>query len=59
MKTTQWLSAIGQGWNRVAKTRDGESYYHVTIPMIYSPDYYDNNHTWMEERKKAVGAYLL
>ncbi|MFH5882061.1 alpha/beta fold hydrolase [Liberiplasma polymorphum] len=53
-KTSKWLKAIGDGWNEVAKTRNGLAYYHITIPFIYSPMFYNFNHEWMENRKKLL-----
>jgi len=50
-KTSDWLLAIGDGWNAVASTRDGEAYYNISIPYIYSPQFYNKNIEWMEERK--------
>jgi len=53
-KTSYWLKAIGDGWNEVAKHRDGLAYYHVSIPFIYSPSFYNNNNEWMENRKETL-----
>lgn len=53
-KTSKWLKAIGQGWNQVAQTRDGLAYYNITIPYIYSAQFYDKNITWMEKRKNIL-----
>jgi pimeloyl-ACP methyl ester carboxylesterase len=53
-KTSSWLKAIGDGWNQVAKTRDGLMYYNITIPYIYSPQFYTTNITWMEQRKELL-----
>lgn len=53
-KTSPWLKAIGDGWNEVAKTREGLAYYHITIPFIYSPRFYQANLAWMENRKKLL-----
>jgi len=53
-KTSPWLKAIGDGWNQVAKTRDGEAYYNITIPYIYSPQFYSKKLDWMENRKKVL-----
>ncbi len=52
--TTPWLRDIGRGWNRVAATRDGEMYYHITIPYIYSPQFYQKRQDWMEQRKAKL-----
>lgn len=53
-KTSSWLKAIGDGWNQVATTKDGEAYYNITIPYIYSPQFYSKNIEWMENRKKIL-----
>jgi pimeloyl-ACP methyl ester carboxylesterase len=50
-KTSKWLKAIGDGWNEVAKSRNPEAYYNITIPYIYSPQFYTKNIEWMEKRK--------
>lgn len=53
-KTSNWLKAIGDGWNQVGRTRDGETYYNITIPYIYSPTFYEKQIKWMEDRKKIL-----
>ncbi len=53
-KTSKWLKAIGDGWIQVGKKRDGEAYYNITIPYIYSPMFYEKSIEWMEERKKIL-----
>ncbi len=52
--TTPWLRDVGRGWNRVAGSRDGEAYYHVTIPYIYSHGFYSRENDWMEARKEKL-----
>ena len=52
--TNEWLRDIGRGWNEVGRTRNGEAYYNVTIPVIYSPLFYVNNYEWMENRRKLL-----
>lgn len=53
-KTSPWLKAIGDGWNQVGRTRNGEAYYNITIPYIYSPQFYTRRLKWMENRKKIL-----
>jgi|LGVE01.1.fsa_nt_gb pimeloyl-ACP methyl ester carboxylesterase len=53
-KTSEWLKAIGDGWNAVALTRDGEAYYNISIPYIYSPQFYTKQIKWMENRKEIL-----
>lgn len=52
--TSPWLKAIGDGWNAVAESRNGEAFYHITIPFIYSPQFYTQRLDWMEARKKIL-----
>ena len=52
--TNPWLKDIGDGWNDIGKTRNGECYYNVTIPVVYSPQFYDGNQEWMNARKKLL-----
>jgi len=53
-KTSPWLKAISDGWNEVSKSRNGLAYYNISIPYIYSPQFYTTNLNWMEERKKML-----
>lgn len=53
-KTSPWLKDIGDGWNEVAKTRNGLAYYHITIPYIYSPQFYTKRKDWMDKRKEIL-----
>lgn len=51
-QTSYWLSEIGHAWNKAAL--DAESYYLTTIPIIYSPKFFNENHEWMRNRKKIL-----
>ncbi len=53
--TSPWLAEIGHQWNAIGKTRDGAIYYKATIPVIYSPSYYEAKLDWMKKRE----AFLL
>ncbi len=53
-KTNAWLRDVGRAWNRIAKSRDGEAYYHAAIPLIYSPTFYTKRIEWMEARKETL-----
>lgn len=52
--TNPWLKDIGDGWNSIGRTRDGDCYYNITIPVVYSPQYYDGNQDWMTARKNLL-----
>ncbi|MGF7058564.1 alpha/beta fold hydrolase [Brassicibacter mesophilus] len=48
-KTSPWLRDIGVAWNRSAG--DPLDYYCTTIPVIYSPKFYNEKAEWMNRRK--------
>ncbi|MDO9629514.1 MAG: alpha/beta hydrolase [Acholeplasmataceae bacterium] len=52
--TSPWLAEIGHSWNRIGRTRDGQTYYQATIPVIYSPSYYQSRLEWMKNREKLL-----
>ena len=51
-RTNAWLKEIGQAWNLAAG--NPEAYYATTIPVIYSPDFYDRKADWMDRRKQLL-----
>ena len=52
--TSNWLRDIGHAWNRVGKTLDGDAYYDLAIPVIYSSNFYQAKEEWMENRRKIL-----
>lgn len=52
--TSPWLKDIGDAWNKAAASGDGLAYYLVSIPMIYSPKFYQANLAWMKNREKVL-----
>jgi len=52
--TSPWLHDIGIGWKIAAARHDAELFYHVSIPVIYSPSFYTQNAQWMADRKKLL-----
>jgi 3-oxoadipate enol-lactonase len=50
--TSDWLVEVGRAWNKAAA--DPEAYYSTTIPVIYSPKFYQEHLAWMENRKKTL-----
>lgn len=53
--TSSWLHDIGRAWVDAAKTYDPMTFYHVAIPYIYSPYFYNKNIDWMNARKGILG----
>lgn len=52
--TSPWLRDIGRGWIATGKTRNGLHYYQTTIPVIYSPYFYEKNLDWMKKRENVL-----
>lgn len=52
--TSPWLRDIGRAWNKVGESLDGNAYYNIAIPPVYSPKFYVENNEWMENRRKIL-----
>lgn len=52
--TSPWLQEIGHQWNAIGRTRDGKVYYQTTIPVIYSPSYFEKHLEWMKKRETVL-----
>lgn len=52
--TSPWLKDIGRGWIAAGNTRSGQAYYQTTIPVIYSPHFYETKIEWMRKREKNL-----
>jgi 3-oxoadipate enol-lactonase len=56
-RTSPWLKDIGDAWN--LSKDNALDYYLTTIPVIYSPEFYNKNREWMENRKKLLTATVF
>lgn len=52
--TSPWLKEIGRGWIAAGDTRNGQAYYQTTIPIIYSPLFYETKLDWMKRREQIL-----
>jgi len=52
--TNAWLTEIGRSWIETGKTRNGSHYYKTTIPVIYSPHFYEERLDWMKKREQIL-----
>ena len=57
-RTSDWLRKIGDGWNEVARSGNGYSYYLTTIPVIYSTPFFEREYAWMEKREETLKVYF-
>lgn len=51
-RTNAWLKEIGEAWN--CAVDNPTAYYSTTIPVIYSPQFYDRKAEWMKQRKEVL-----
>lgn len=51
-ETTYWLEEIGRSWIEAAP--NPLAYYLTTIPIIYSPKFFNERREWMENRKSVL-----
>jgi 3-oxoadipate enol-lactonase len=52
--TSPWLHDIGRGWVEAAKAYNPVAFYKITIPVIYSPEFYNSNLEWMRNREQVL-----
>jgi 3-oxoadipate enol-lactonase len=48
----QYLLSLGEQWKRAARLYDGEAFFDLALPPIYSRDFYNRRYDWLEDRKK-------
>ena len=51
-KIDNYLYSIGEAWKVAAKTYDGEAFFDLALPFIYSKTFYNNNFEWLKNRRK-------
>ena len=57
-RTSSWLRNVGDGWNEVAKSGNGRSYYLTAIPVIYSTRFFEEQGAWMDKREETLVQYF-
>ncbi|BBE31539.1 alpha/beta hydrolase fold protein [Tepiditoga spiralis] len=53
-----YLKVLGQLWIQAAKLYDGEKFFDIALPIIYSRNFYNNNYDWLMSRRKIFKDYL-
>lgn len=51
-RTNAWIKEIGEAW--ILAKDNPHAYYATTIPVIYSPAFYDRREEWMGNRKQLL-----
>lgn len=57
-RVTNHLKAIGDSWDEAVRLNDGEKYFKLVMPFIYSSVYYNSNWKWLKDRERAFGKAL-
>lgn len=47
-----YLKSIGEAWKVAAKLYDGERFFDISLPYIYSRQFYNSNYEWLMNRRK-------
>ncbi len=55
---TNHLQEIGRGWETAAELKDGEKFFQLAIPYIYSATFYQDNIEFLRERQKMFKTLL-
>ena len=48
----QYLLSLGEQWKRAARLYDGEAFFDLALPPIYSRAFYNHHYDWLENRRK-------
>ncbi|TYB84115.1 MAG: alpha/beta hydrolase [Kosmotoga sp.] len=57
-RINSYLSELGEAWKEAADTKDGEKFFKLAIPFIYSDHFYNNNLEWLKNRQKIFKKLL-
>lgn len=57
-RLTNHLKAIGQAWDEAARLGDGEKFFKLAMPFIYSDSFYETHHDWLKQREKHFSRLL-
>lgn len=56
--TFKQLKEAGFAWIKAAQTYDGETFFEVCMPLIYSCSFFDKEYEWLNNRKKLFSQVL-
>jgi len=57
-KINSYLRGIGNSWDEAARLYDGEKFFKIAMPLIYSDVFYRVNWQWLQERQVLFGKIL-
>lgn len=56
--TGSYLTAVGRAWETAAALHDGEQFFRLAIPYVYSSHFYERESAWLESREALFGKVL-
>lgn len=56
--TNKSMQDLERAWDYAASTYDGSIFFSITIPSIYSNQFYEENYKWLKEREKQFNKLL-
>ena len=56
-KTGDWLREMGESWTK--SMGDPVQFYNTSIPVIYSPEFYNSNPEWVKVRKDFLTSQIF
>ncbi len=57
-RITPYLAELGEAWKEAARLNDGERFFTLAIPFIYSDSFYNSKLAWLKSRQKAFKELL-
>ncbi|GHV89396.1 oxidoreductase [Spirochaetia bacterium] len=56
--TSAWLRDIGHSWEYAMNSHDGHAFFKTCIPVVYSPEFYENHYAWAQNREELFVKYF-
>lgn len=57
-RISNYLKSVGHAWDEAAKLKDGEKFFRIAMPLIYSDVFYNENYQWLLDRQALFGKVL-
>lgn len=57
-RVTNYLQAVSDLWEEAAKFNNGKLFFKLSMPLIYSDDFYNRRLDWLKEREKTFDGLL-
>jgi pimeloyl-ACP methyl ester carboxylesterase len=55
LRTSNYLAALGDAWTAAAELGDGDRFFKLAIPHVYSAHFYERELEWLETRRRWFG----